>query len=156
MESQRAVALQLSRASVCQDWFVLEHHSVYNVLMHHTGLLSSDEFDTCARLHSELLSRAVIPDLVLYVTAAPDVLLDRVSNRRRQEEASVTLEYIAELVSLYESWVQTLDYPTLRIDTENFDFVADPVAQQTVLAAVRRWATNNFDQHGRQSLQLPI
>jgi len=94
--------------------------------------------------------------LVLYVTAAPDVLLDRVSNRRRQEEASVTLEYIAELVSLYESWVQTLDYPTLRIDTENFDFVADPVAQQTVLAAVRRWATNNFDQHGRQSLQLPI
>lgn len=63
------------------------------------------------------------PDLIFYLTASPEALLERVRARGRAEELSViTLDYLEELGRSYDSYIKFMEMkgiPTIRITTEN-------------------------------------
>jgi len=44
-------------------------------------------------------------DLILYLKASPEVCLQRIHSRKRQEETKIPLQYLANLDQLHDNWL---------------------------------------------------
>ena len=47
----------------------------------------------------------LIPDLIIYLRASPEVVFARMQGRARKEETSVSLGYLQKIHGLYEAWL---------------------------------------------------
>ena len=87
--------------------------------------LSGDELALYRRIFEALRPRSPDPDLVVYLQAQPDTLIERVRRRGVGFERSISEEYLALLAESYARFFY--DYnaaPVLIINSENLDFAA--------------------------------
>ena len=87
--------------------------------------LRGDELDTYDRLHAALAEKIPIPDLVVYLRADTDVLMQRITLRDRAYERNMERAYIDELNQVYEAFYASQRWrsPVLAIDTNGLDYV---------------------------------
>jgi len=111
--------------------------------------LRGDELDMYYRVHEALAEKIPTPDLIVYLRADTDVLMQRIILRDRPYERNMERDYIGELNQAYEDFfserrqtVQGNKAPVLVIDTNQLDFVRD--------GENLRWVENRI----RQSLRL--
>jgi deoxyguanosine kinase len=88
--------------------------------------LAGDELEMYYRVHEALAEKIVVPDLVVYLRADTDVLMQRITTRDRPYERNMERAYIQELNQGYESFFT--DHhgrrsPVLAIDTDELDYV---------------------------------
>ncbi len=91
--------------------------------------LHGDELEMYNRVHEALAEKIHFPDLVLYLRADTDVLMQRISARDRPYERNMERAYIAQLNQAYEDFFA--DHarrrsPVLTIDTNTLDYVRNP------------------------------
>lgn len=107
---------------------LLQRHSVSDYLFEKCRLfagltLSSDEFALFSRVYEILARQVPRPDLVVYLTAPVEVLLERIAARGRAYERSITAEYLSELDLRYRSYFAGYtEAPVLIVDTTRIDF----------------------------------
>ena len=100
--------------------------------------LRGDELEMYERLHSALAERVRVPDLVLYLRASPDVLMERIATRDRPYERAMSRTYIEDLVRAYEQFfTHYSDTRLLILDTDNLNVVGNPTDLHRVAASVR-------------------
>jgi deoxyguanosine kinase len=91
--------------------------------------LSGDELEMYDRLHEALAEKIPMPDLIVYLRADTDTLMERIAQRDRPYERQMERAYIAELNQGYDSFF-VLDRrhrsPVLVIDCNNLDYVRKP------------------------------
>jgi deoxyadenosine/deoxycytidine kinase len=138
---------------------LLQRHSVSDYLFEKCRLfagltLSSDEFALFSRVYEILARQVPKPDLVLYLTAPVDVLMERIAARGRDYERSITADYLAELDLRYRSYFASYtDAPVLIVDTTRIDF-RDTAQLEQLMA---RMATGQGGELDADSLgQLPL
>jgi deoxyadenosine/deoxycytidine kinase len=69
----------------------------------------------------------VKPDIVVYLQAHPDTLMERISKRNRPFEKDMDKEYIAKLNDAYNHFFfHYTDTPLLVVNTNAIDFVNEP------------------------------
>jgi deoxyguanosine kinase len=107
--------------------------------------LQGDELDMYHRVHTALAEKIIAPDLVVYLRADTDVLMQRIAQRDRPYERNMERTYIDELNRAYEAFFgdhQNRRSPVLTLDTNELDYVrrADDL----------KWAEDRI----RQSLHL--
>ena len=87
--------------------------------------LVGDELVTYKRLHEALAEKITLPDLLVYLRASTDTLMQRIAMRDRSYERNMELNYIEELNQAYEKFFSQPynDTPILTIDTNSLDFV---------------------------------
>lgn len=86
--------------------------------------LSGDELAVYETLHSVLAEKIPLPDLVVYLRANLDVLLERIAIRDRTYERAMSSEYLADVMRAYESFFASYTQtPVLTIDTNNLNIV---------------------------------
>ena len=86
--------------------------------------LNEAEIKLYDALYAHLRPHAPVPDLVLYLQADPDILLDRVRRRHAEFERGIALEYLTRLSAAYARFFH--DYtasPLLIVNSENLNFV---------------------------------
>ena len=86
--------------------------------------LAGDELALYRALYRQIARQAPVPDLVVYLRAAPVVLLERVRRRRIDYERGIGLDYLSRLADAYARLFQ--DYaaaPVLVVDSDNVNFV---------------------------------
>ena len=89
-------------------------------------------------LYAHLRTQAPVPDLVLYLQADPEILLERVHRRHAEFERGITLEYLAKLAAAYARFFY--DYaasPLLIVNSENLNFVDRDSDFELLLQRVR-------------------
>ncbi len=79
----------------------------FTCLFHARGWLTDDEFDLCRRFYTLTRSLLPPPDLVIHLTAHPDVIAARLARRDRINIASA--EDISLLDSSLAGWLATLE-----------------------------------------------
>jgi deoxyadenosine/deoxycytidine kinase len=138
---------------------LLQRHSVSDYLFEKSRLfagltLSSDEFALFSRVYEILARQVPKPDLVLYLTAPVEVLMERIAARGRDYERSITADYLAELDLRYRSYFASYtDAPVLIVDTTRIDF-RDTAQLEQLMA---RMATGQGGELDADSLgQLPL
>lgn len=86
--------------------------------------LEGDERDMYYRVHEALAEKIRRPDLIVYLKADTDVLMQRIAMRDRVYERQMEVQYIDTLNKTYES--HFANYPhgnVLTINTNQLDFV---------------------------------
>ena len=100
--------------------------------------LSGDELDTYDQVHKALAEKIPLPDLIVYLRADTDVLLQRIALRDRPYERDMEWEYIDALRQAYdESLNHSGDLPILTIDSNEIDFVKNRDDLDSIIARIR-------------------
>jgi deoxyadenosine/deoxycytidine kinase len=86
-----------------------------------TLTLGDDDLALYRQVHQRLAERAVEPDLVIWLHAAPDTLLERVHRRARGMERPISADYLEALSAAYQRhFASHPGMPVLAVDTEGF------------------------------------
>jgi deoxyguanosine kinase len=86
--------------------------------------LEGDELEMYYRVHEALAEKITKPDLIVYLRAGTDVLMQRIAQRDRPYERQMAVDYIDTLNQAYDSHFS--HYPTqnvLVVNTNELDFV---------------------------------
>ena len=88
--------------------------------------LKGDELEMYYNVHEALAEKILVPDLVIYLRADTDVLLQRIAMRDRPYERDMDPEYIDQVNRAYESFFgdnHQRRSPVLLMDTNEMDYV---------------------------------
>jgi len=100
--------------------------------------LSGDELQTYYSVQEALAENIVRPDLVVFLQASTDTLMDRIIARDRTYERNMEPAYIDRLRVAYDAFFSTYTAaPVLTIDTNNLDFVKNDDDREAVFARIR-------------------
>jgi deoxyguanosine kinase len=99
--------------------------------------LSADEMVLYDRIYQMLKVRTVTPDLVVYLQARTDVLLDRIRKRGRPEEKPIRAEYVEEVAHAYaEFFFGYSEGPLLIVNASEIDFVNNLEHRRELVAVI--------------------
>ncbi|MGA2112676.1 MAG: deoxynucleoside kinase [Anaerolineales bacterium] len=118
-QQHHAVPEALQRGTLIADYTFAKDSLFARINLH------GDEMEMYQRVHDALAERIPRPDLILYLRAETEVLLQRIAQRDRPYERQMDRAYIAQLNQAYEDFLrQPLQgVPVLPIDTNHLNFV---------------------------------
>ena len=99
--------------------------------------LKDDELALYRRIYGQLRVAAPAPDLVIYLQASPQSLVDRVRQRGSAYEANLDEDYLVRLAAAYARFFH--DYtaaPLLIVNSDHLNFVASPEALGLLVARI--------------------
>jgi deoxyadenosine/deoxycytidine kinase len=124
-------------ASVVQDRSVYEDAEIFALNLYQQGHMSRRDYATYRSLYELFITLLKPPDLIVYIRASVDTLMQRIGKRSREFERSITAEYIASLNTLYEAWIDGFSLSqVLIIPGDELDFVSDPELIQGIASKV--------------------
>lgn len=89
--------------------------------------LSDDELTLYDQVYASLKPRAPTPDLVIYLQASPETLVERVRQRGVAYERGIPDEYLVRLAETYARFFYQYEAaPVLIVNSENLNFVDQP------------------------------
>lgn len=103
--------------------------------------LRGDELEMYYRVHEALGEKIVLPDLIVYLRADTDVLMQRIELRDRPYERNMERAYIAELNQAYDAFFsehRQRRSPVLVLDTNELDYVNNGNALRFVENRIRQ------------------
>ena len=88
--------------------------------------LSGDELETYVSVHNALAEKLPLPDLIVYLQAETDVLMQRIAQRDRPYERNMDQNYIESLNIAYSGFYNEghTGAPVLQINTNQLNYVA--------------------------------
>jgi deoxyguanosine kinase len=101
--------------------------------------LQGDELDMYYNVHDALAEKIIKPDLVVYLQADTDVLMQRIAQRDRPYERQMEIDYIHTLNLTYEK--RFANHPSqscLTINTNHLDYVRNPDDLEAVNQRIRQ------------------
>ena len=107
--------------------------------------LKGDELDMYYKVHEALAEKIQKPDLLVYLQATTETLMQRIAQRDRPYERQMERSYINELNIAYDDFFsKPFDHtPVLIIDSNNLNIVQNPEHLKQIESRIR------------QSLSLP-
>ena len=99
--------------------FLLEKDQLFAKLT-----LNNAEHDLYQRIYCHLQPKAPPPDLVIYLQASPNILIDRVKQRGSLFEKNISEDYLWKLSEGYiRFFYQYKDAPVMIVNSDNLNFV---------------------------------
>ena len=124
--------------SVIQDRSVYEDAEIFARNLFVEGHMTQREWSTYSLLYDTLKHMLRQPNLVVYLRAKVNTLINRISLRGRDYERSISSEYLQQLNRLYEDWISGFDLcPVLTIETDNLDYVQKPRHLELVIHRIQ-------------------
>jgi deoxyguanosine kinase len=137
---QRAVPALLSNGEHLLSDYTFEKDRLF------AGInLGVDEYQVYLQVHQALAEKIPPPDLIVYLKADTDILMQRIAYRDRPYERNMEWAYIDQLNNAYNHFFGE-DHngpPVLAIDTNTLNYVASPEDL--------KWVENRI----RQTLKMP-
>ena len=112
--------------------------------------LSDDEYALYEKIYAHLKPQTPTPDLVVYLQAPVDTLIDaRAPPRRRASSGRSPTQYLARLADAYARFFYSYDdAPLLIVNSERLNFVDNPAHLELLLARIagdaRRGASSSI------------
>lgn len=102
--------------------------------------LSGDELNMYHRVHEALAEKIPAPNLIVYLRASTEVLMQRIAKRDRSYERNMEQGYIDELNRAYDEFFSRYYKagPTLTIESNSLDFVARPEDLKEIESRIRQ------------------
>lgn len=90
--------------------------------------LQADKFEKYEQIYHILTSDMPVPNMMIYLHASLDTLVERVRRRGRDVEQNMKPSYLAQLAQDYEDYMNEFevmhpDIPVIRINGDEIDFV---------------------------------
>jgi deoxyadenosine/deoxycytidine kinase len=124
--------------SVILDRSIYEDAYIFARALHHLNNLNERDYLAYRRLFDLVVGSMPAPNLLIYLKAPVEVLMERIRRRARGMETGITAEYLTLLDSFYDEWLSAFDVcPLLTIRTDNLDYVHQPQALDLVIERIQ-------------------
>lgn len=103
--------------------------------------LKGDELEMYYRVHQALAEKISLPNLIVYLRADTETLMQRIAVRDRSYERNMDRSYIEELNQVYDHFFADSHHqgvPVLRIDTDNINYIRNSEDLQSVESRIRQ------------------
>jgi deoxyguanosine kinase len=101
--------------------------------------LSTDEQALYDRIYQTLAPRVAVPDLVVYLQARTEVLVERIARRGRPQEAPIQPDYIRRVAEAYaEFFFNYNDSALLIVNASEIDVVGNEEDRRALVDVIRR------------------
>jgi len=96
---------------------VLTDRYVFAEMLHRQGFLDDLEWTLYLKWFQSFAADLPIQG-ILYLTTSAETSKERIGHRGREGEASISLDYLADLEAQHRHWIRTTDLPVLEVSTE--------------------------------------
>ncbi len=126
-----AIPAGLERGNLISD-YTFDKNQIFATLN-----IEGDELAMYEQVHGIMATKIPAPDLVVYLKANPNVLLERIAMRDRPYERAIEPEYIADLAFAYDQFFSHYSAaPVLTVDTNSLNIVRRPQDLRSVLDSI--------------------
>jgi len=113
-----------SGESVIQDRSIYEDAEIFARNLHDIAKMDDRDYSNYVSLFQVMTDYLKSPDLMIYLRASIDTLVQQISRRGRSFEQGIQREYLEQLNKHYEDWITNYRRgPLLIIESDNLDFV---------------------------------
>lgn len=113
--------------SVIEDRSIYEDAEIFAENLYRQGHLSRRDYETYRTLYQTMAEFLPPPDLVIYLRASVNTLVQRIALRDRDYERTIDAEYLSRLNELYEKWIAGFVLcPVLTVPADDLNFVQNP------------------------------
>ncbi len=120
------------------DRSIYEDAAIFARALNHLGNLNERDYQTYRKVFELVTKTLPPPSLLIYLKTPVPLLLERIRQRGRDIESSISADYLQLLESFYEDWMATFDLcPVLTIRTDDLDFVHQPQHLSTVVNIIQ-------------------
>ena len=121
-----------SRGGVVTD-YIFEKDRLFALLN-----LTDDEITLYDRIFQMLKVRTVRPDLIVYLQARTEVLVDRIRRRARPEEKPIRSEYVQQVAQAYaDFFFKYNEGPLLIVNASDIDFVGNAEDRRELISVIQ-------------------
>ena len=136
--AQQHLDLVQDPQSAILDRSIYEDAYIFARALHHLGNLSERDYQAYRRVFALVTRSLPPPDLLIYLKAPVETLVQRIKRRGREIESGITADYLALLDQFYEEWIEVYDYsPILTIRSDDLDFVHKPKHLDIVIQRIQ-------------------
>ena len=130
-----------------QDRTIYEDAEIFARVLHDQGSMTDVDYRNYTSLFHVLVGFLRKPDLIVYLKASPEVLMQRIARRGRASEQSIGIDYIARLNRAYDDWMGRA-----RAETEVLEIDTDRVPLQGETEAFAQLVQDLKARYPRQSV----
>ncbi len=131
--------IQESETPTIQDRTIYEDAYIFAANLFKSGLLTDRDYENYQSLFSSMISHVKAPDLLIYLKADIPKLVGQIEKRGRSYETTMRIDYLKNLNTHYEEWINGYkEGKLLIIDVNNLDFVENPHDFSLVVEKVER------------------
>lgn len=113
--------------NVIQDRTIYEDAMIFAPNLFDMKLMSQRDFKNYNNLFELMGSMVQAPDLLIYLRSSVPTLVNNIQKRGRNYEETIRLDYLKNLNTRYESWIQNYNRGKLLIiDADNLNFLDNP------------------------------
>ncbi|SET74664.1 deoxyguanosine kinase [Oceanobacillus limi] len=111
--------------------------------------LQADKFDKYEQIYHILTEDMPVPNMMIYLHASLDTILERIQMRGREIEQNIKSSYLAQLAADYEAYMNEFevlhpDIPVIRINGDEMDFVKRQDDLESIINTVHQRLTNHI------------
>lgn len=128
----------MQTSSVIQDTPIYQDVFSYGKAQKELGNMDVDEWHLYCKLYERLDGYLRRPDLIVYLEASVDQIIERITQRGRTYENSISVEYLTMLTHLNQEWLKhNTQIPVCKIDTESLNIATNQKDQETFVSLIK-------------------
>ena len=133
---RRQHQIEQARGIVLEDRTIFEDYHIFGKAQKILGHMSEAEFISYQNNYELMCEKIHEPDLVVYLRANVDTLIDRICKRGRDSEKSISRDYLELLNNLYETFISKfVKCPVLVINCNNTSHTAEDLNENFIKIA---------------------
>lgn len=135
----QAKKIQTGSQVVIQDRTIYEDANIFAPNLYEMGLMSPRDFENYTTLFKLMTSFLAPPDLLIYLRASTDTLLNQIKRRGRAYENNIRPEYLENLNQYYETWINNYTAGKLLIiNINDINYADNPEHLQAVIDQIKQ------------------
>ncbi len=136
--------------SAAQDRTIYEDVEIFAPVLHRRGCMDDRDYENYREVFRNMVSFLSPPDLIIYMRAKPETVMNRIKSRGRSCESDIPLDFLQDLHAAYEDWIERAPAlcPVRTIETEVVNLRDDDQAQLELLKMIREF---HLEKHERET-----
>lgn len=131
----------IKKLRLAQKTAVASDYHIFKNLIFAKRTLAPTEYDKYEEIYQILTKDMPVPNVVVYLHASVDTLMQRIAKRGREFEKMISREYMEQLVADYHTFTEHFEklhpeIPVIRFNGDQLDFVKNPQDLQYVLKTI--------------------
>ncbi|MUK88111.1 AAA family ATPase [Ornithinibacillus sp. L9] len=131
-----------------QKAVVADYHISKNMIFA-KRTLQADKFNKYEQIYHILTKDMPVPNMMIYLHASLDTILERIQMRGREIEQNIKASYLSQLADDYEAYMNEFEIlhpkiPVIRINGDELDFVKKQDDLESIISDVQQQLANHI------------
>lgn len=134
-------AIAEANENAVQDRTIYEDVEIFAKSLFEQGFMTERDYRTYRDLFYDMIPHIHAPDLIIYLKASPEILMERIRSRGRGFEKSISEEYIHYLNNAYEKWIHQAQkqHRIIVVDSDRTDYLQEEKELDELVQTIRKY-----------------